>query len=70
MRLDSSKGNELDVIFMQNLALCVVECKSGMEHDTKFDALYKLDAVVNQFKALLRKTWFATTGQEIYEKDI
>lgn len=69
MRLDTSKGNELDVMFMQNLALCVVECKSGMEHDKGFDALYKLETVVNQFKALRRKTWFATTGREIYEKD-
>lgn len=66
---DKEGGNDLDVAFIRRYAFCVMECKTGMSHDRSFDALYKLEAVLEQSRALLRKSYFATTDTQIYEKN-
>jgi hypothetical protein len=58
--------NELDIVFIRKHRLHVIECKSFMAHDPQFDALYKLDAVVHRFRALLTSIWFATTDLRVY----
>jgi len=58
--------NEVDVTFMRDHALHVVECKTGTQHeDKKVDALYKLEAVVKQFGALRVNSFFASTSSNI-----
>lgn len=61
--------NELDVAFIRNHSLCAIECKSGMKHDKKFNALYKLVAVMAQNQALRKRVYFATTDEVIYDND-
>ena len=62
-------GNEYDVGFMRDHALCTVECKSGGQwHDPKFDILYKVEATIRQFRALRVRSFIATTSELIYEK--
>jgi hypothetical protein len=64
------KGNELDLLFMMNYALCGVECKTGtMSSDPTFEAMYKLEAVMSQWRALLRRTWFVTSSKRVYDPD-
>lgn len=60
-------GNDLDVAFIRNYALSVIECKTGMGHDPSYEALYKLEAVLEQSRALLRKSYFVTTDSRIYD---
>ncbi len=62
-------GNEYDVGFMREHALCTVECKSGAQwRDPKFDILYKVEATIRQFRALRVRSFIATTSELIYEK--
>lgn len=61
--------NELDVTFVREYSLCAVECKTGMKHDKKFNALYKLVAVMAQNQALRKRVYFATTDEVIYDND-
>jgi hypothetical protein len=65
-----SSGNDLDVAFIRNHALSVIECKTGMGHDPSFEALYKLEAVLEQSRALLRKSYFVTTDIRIYDPQV
>jgi hypothetical protein len=61
--------NEFDVSFMHEHALCVVECKSGaQEHDPRLDVLYKVEAVIRQFRALRVRAWLATTSDFVRDK--
>lgn len=62
----SDPGNEFDVVFMHKHRLYVIECKSGIAHDPRFDDLYKLNSVVNRVRASLTKTLFATTDLRVY----
>ncbi|MCX7719563.1 MAG: DUF1887 family CARF protein [Candidatus Sumerlaeaceae bacterium] len=59
-------GNELDVVFVHNHSLHVIECKSGLAHDPQFETPYKLDSVVNRVRALRTKILFATTDLSVY----
>lgn len=60
--------NELDVAFMRNWELWVVECKTGaQEHDSGGDVLYKLEAVISQFRALRVRSVLATTSENILD---
>jgi hypothetical protein len=69
-RTGANTGNDLDVAFMHNWNLCVVECKTGSQaHDPDADLLYKLEAVINQFRALRVRSWLATTSTNILDKD-
>ncbi|MCX7719154.1 MAG: DUF1887 family CARF protein [Candidatus Sumerlaeaceae bacterium] len=66
----NDQGNELDLMFMMNYALCGVECKTGtMSSDKSFDAMLKLEAVMAQWRALLRRTWFVTSSDTVYDPD-
>lgn len=61
--------NELDAACIRGTALWIFECKSGSQmNDTGVDALYKLEAVCRQVRALHAKPVFLTTGINIYQK--
>jgi hypothetical protein len=63
----AGENNDLDISFMQNQSLCIVECKTGgQEHDPEADGvLYKIEAVKSGPKALRVKTYLATTSDNI-----
>ncbi|MBN1605707.1 MAG: DUF1887 family protein [Polyangiaceae bacterium] len=68
-RLGAASGNDFDVSFMHEYGLCMVECKSGaQEHDPRLDILYKVEAVVRQFRALRVRAWLATTSDLIRDR--
>jgi hypothetical protein len=65
----ANTGNDIDVAFMHNCELWVVECKTGgQEHDPGGDVLYKLEAVINQFGALRVRSLLATTSENILDR--
>ena len=67
--INARDGNEYDVGFMRDHALCTVECKSGAQwRDPKFDILYKVEATIRQFRALRVRSFIATTSELIYDK--
>lgn len=69
-RGDQSGGNELDVAFMHNHGLSMIECKSGAQaHDANGDVLYKVEAVKRQFGAIRVGSCLATTGTNVLDKD-
>ncbi|QDV33704.1 Card1-like endonuclease domain-containing protein [Tautonia plasticadhaerens] len=60
---DAQVGNDFDVAFMHRYRLWMVECKTGsQEHDPGGDILYKVEAVIRQFRALHVRTSLATTS--------
>jgi hypothetical protein len=62
--------NEFDVAFMRDYGLAMVECKSGaQEHDPESDALYKIEAVVRQFRALRVQSYLATSATNVLGPD-
>jgi hypothetical protein len=61
-------GNDLDVAFMHNYGLSMMECKSGgQEQDKGGDILYKVEAVIRQFRALRVRSFLATTAANILD---
>lgn len=65
----TDNDNELDACCMRGTTAWIFECKSGsQENDRGVDALYKLEAVCRQVRALHAKPVFVTTGINIYEK--
>lgn len=63
-------SNDLDVCFMRNHALHVVECKTGRQSDDpKAEALYKLEAITQQFRALRVQSYLASSGGNLYGRD-
>lgn len=62
-------GNDLDVCFINNLTLHIIECKSGSQaSDEKADIVYKLEAIRSQLGALNSKNILLTTGTNIYKR--
>ncbi|MEM2901003.1 MAG: DUF1887 family CARF protein [Thermoplasmata archaeon] len=63
--------NELDIAFMKDQMLHIIECKTGVQsHDEKeVTALYKIEAIKKQFGALKVKSIFATTSDNILDRD-
>jgi len=62
-------SNDLDVAFMHNHRLAVMECKSGSQrHDPNADALYKLETVVRQVRALHVRSYLASTSNNLFNK--
>jgi len=61
------ENNDLDVSFIRNQSLCIVECKTGsQEHDPDAnDILYKIEAIKSGPKALRVDTFLATTSDNI-----
>jgi hypothetical protein len=65
----ASTGNDFDVAFMLKHGLCMIECKSGSQsHDPATDILYKIEAVMQQFRALRVRSWLATTSPTILDR--
>mgnify|MGYP003601873666 CR=1 FL=1 len=65
-----ARNNDLDVSFMKNQSLCIVECKtgerkSGPEAD---NILYKIEAIKSGPKALRVKSYLATTWPEVIDE--
>ena len=61
--------NELDIAFLYQHSLWIIECKSGgQHHDKEADILYKIEAISQQFKALRVQTILATTSPWILNK--
>jgi hypothetical protein len=63
------ENNDLDVSFMRNQSLCIVECKTGgQEHDPEAnDVLYKIEAIKSGPKALRVDTYLATTSDNVLD---
>lgn len=64
--------NDIDVSFMHNHGMAMVECKSGtQEHDLSrgMDTLYKIEAVARQLRALRVRSFFVTTGTNVLDKE-
>ncbi|MFB3764597.1 MAG: Card1-like endonuclease domain-containing protein [Methanotrichaceae archaeon] len=61
------ENNDLDVSFMRDQSLCIVECKTGgQRHDPEAnDVLYKIEAVKSGPKALRVETYLATTSDNV-----
>ena len=61
------ENNDLDVSFMKNRSLCIVECKTGgQEHDPEANnALYRIEAIKSGAKALRMDTYLATTSDNV-----
>lgn len=66
-RKGPGENNDLDVSFMRNQSLCIVECKTGgQEHDPEADdVLYKIEAIKSGPKALRVDTYLATTSDNV-----
>jgi hypothetical protein len=70
VRSGDVSGNDFDVAFMHNYGLEMIECKSGaQEHDPGSDILYKVEAVTRQFRALRVKSYLATTGTNVLDRE-
>lgn len=67
--IDGGGENELDISFMTERSLCMVECKTGSQrHDPKGDAvLYKMEAVKAGLRALRVRAFLATTSPNIID---
>lgn len=65
------ENNDLDVSFMKNQSLCIVECKTGgQEHDPQADdVLYKIEAVKSGPKALRVDAYLATTSDNVKDPE-
>jgi hypothetical protein len=47
----------------------MIECKSGaQEQDRDVDALYRVEAVIRQFRALRVRSYLATTSGNLFDK--
>jgi len=64
------EDNDLDVVFMMNQSLCIVECKTGgQEYDPAGkDVLYKIEAIKSGLRALRVKTYLATTSDNVIDQ--
>lgn len=61
------RENEFDVIFTADNALYTIECKSlEQHHDKKFDVLYKIGALQNEF-GLRAESFLVTTSSQIID---
>jgi hypothetical protein len=69
-KVDVKTDCDFDVAFLHQYRLCVIECKSGaQEQDPKADVLYKVEAVVRQFRALGIRSFLATTADNVRGPD-
>lgn len=69
-RCGDASGNDFDVAFVDNHGLSMVECKTGsQEHDPGADILYKVEAVVRQFRALRVRSYLATTAANVLDRN-
>lgn len=61
--------NDLDVAFMTDQSLRIVECKSGsQEHDKEgSDTLYKIEAIRKQLGALRVRSYLVTTSDNVID---
>jgi hypothetical protein len=58
--------NELDVTFMHRHNLNMIECKTGdQSYDPRGDILYKIEAVMHQFRAIRVRKFLATTSTNL-----
>lgn len=69
-RRGETSGNDFDVAFMHEYGLSMVECKSGdQQHDAGGDVVYKVEAVTRQFRALRVRSYLASTGSNLLDKE-
>lgn len=69
-RKGDSSGNDFDVAFMRDYGLSMVECKSGAQNqDSNSDILYKVEAIIRQFRALRVRSYLVSTGSHILNKN-
>lgn len=68
-KLGTSAATDFDVAFMRNQSLCAIECKSGSQEqaDDPNVPLDKLEARIQQFRALRVNSWLATTAGKILD---
>lgn len=63
------ENNELDVSFMTERKLCMIECKTGSQgYDPKGDqVIYKTEAIKDGIRALRATAFIATTSTNIFD---
>lgn len=68
-RKNEKLQNDLDVAFMTDQSLRIVECKSGgQEHDKEgSDTLYKIEAIRKQLGALRVRSYLVTTSDNVID---
>ncbi|MBM3677893.1 MAG: DUF1887 family protein [Actinobacteria bacterium] len=67
---DEGPPNELDVSFIRNFQLTTIECKSGgQDHDPQAEILYKIEAVMEGFRALRVGKCLATTARSLADAE-
>lgn len=69
---ETTVANDIDVSFMHNHGMAMVECKSGSQEQDLgggVDTLYKIEAVARQLRALRVRSYLATTGGNILAND-
>ncbi|HAJ80488.1 MAG TPA: hypothetical protein DCO75_12045, partial [Fibrobacteres bacterium] len=66
--INTTTNNDFDVCFMKNNSLSMIECKSGTQgNDKAGDILYKVEALIRQFRALRVNTCIVTTGTNLFD---
>ncbi|MGL4420465.1 MAG: Card1-like endonuclease domain-containing protein, partial [Gemmataceae bacterium] len=69
-RSGDKSGNDVDVLFMHDYGLSMMECKSGsQDHDPSTHILYQVEAVTRQFRALRVRSYLATTSNNVLDND-
>ena len=61
----SGSTNELDVSFIRNYGLNIVECKTGKQQDKMQDNQYKLSAIASSLKALRYSTYLVSNSPNL-----
>jgi len=61
------ENNDLDVSFIRNQSLCIVECKTGRYDGDRDNILYKIEAIKSGPKALKVSTFLATTAPDVID---
>lgn len=65
---DAEEPNELDISFIRNQTLSIVECKSGsQEHDKSGDVFHKTEAIKKLFGAIRTDSFLCSTGGNLVD---
>ena len=71
IQLPNGTENEIDIAFMHNQTLHIVECKTGSQANDRSgdNTLYKMEAIKESMSAIKIKSYLVTTSFNIYNKN-
>lgn len=71
IQLPNGTENEIDIAFMHNQTLHIVECKTGSQANDKYgdNTLYKMEAIKESMSAIKIKSYLVTTSFNIYNEN-